>query len=162
MTNSIAFMLYMLLCVASLSTVPVLRKRFHPVELILGYVFIVILVQQTFTIMGLNLKMFEMANGLQAFLSIKLPGLFYYPVVYLWLIYFLLSVEVKFWSKPFIFGAFIVLLLVSDLTTVISGFIIEHHSNLVYSLIRHSGLILIAALFLAWVRNQLDKEGAHR
>jgi hypothetical protein len=153
------FLLYMLLCVVSLLTVLVLRRRIHPIELVFGYLVVVILIQQSFTIMVINLKMFEMASGWQAFLAIKFPGMFYYPIVYLWLLSYLFTPEIKLWTKPLILGAFITLLVISDIVNVLTGLIIVHHTNISDPIIRHSVLIFIAALFFVWLRRRMRKEG---
>ncbi|VBB06762.1 Hypothetical protein LUCI_1998 [Lucifera butyrica] len=160
--ETIYFLFYLGLCFAALSSLKFLRRRLHPLELFYGYLVAVICIQQTFTILTINLKMFEMVPTWQAFLSLKIPGMVYYPLVYLWLIFFLLDDRRRANSKALYCLLLFGLLLASDYATSLTRFVIVYNWNIYCSIIRHAGLLLAVSLFLLWLRRQMGKEGIPR
>jgi hypothetical protein len=130
----------------------------HPLEILAYYLFYTTLLQQTFTILTVNLHFFEMMDGTAVMVPVKLLGLSFYPVVNLWLLSFLGSRRTSLLSKFLLTILFQLLLVGSDFLHGWIGYVRPVHWSLVSVEARHLVLLALTLLFMAGYRKLLRKE----
>lgn len=146
----------MLVYAAALLSVIPLRRRLHPILIACGYWVSVILFEQLFTVLSLNLRMLEIAPGPFAVWSCRLYGLTLYPAALLWSAAILsgrASRPVKIVTIPLFVG----LMILFDYILFWAGWLVQHRWIAAYSLIRHSVIIVILLSVLAGIRQMLRK-----
>ncbi|NPV91642.1 MAG: hypothetical protein HPY50_12800 [Firmicutes bacterium] len=145
-------------CLLSWGSVFFLRQRLHPLEIFACYLFYTTLLQQSFTILTLNLHLFEMTDGVAVMIPIKLMGLSFYPIVNLWLLSFLGSRRIRLRYKFLLVIPFQLLLVGADFFHGWAGYIKVNHWSIIHGEVRHLVLLSLALLFMAGYRNLLRKE----
>ncbi|OXM83585.1 hypothetical protein [Paenibacillus rigui] len=156
---TVYFLISLFVCIVCLASLGLLRKRMQPLLLLHGYFAGTALMQQSFTVISLNLHYVRPALTWQSFWSVKLPGLFCMPVLLLWALLLLLSDKYHPGGKIALVAAVLLLMTSVDVGINKAGFIEALHWNVLYSLIRYVMILLVLWGYLTLLRSRMRKEG---